>query len=423
MQDTTTENPAASTATNAPDAQSGTKTTETTGTKVPAEPFGRAFLKNNPMPDLISAGSTAAGIFLIFYLLRPVAFRLLRKFSKKTKTRADDMLADLLKEVRWWWVLVVALAIGALLLVIPPNQRAGSLPQWARVIVVVTTALQFLLAIRIVVNYTLDFLLRKNRQPDGSPDPAIQNSMGVMRFIIMVGLSIAIVLVAMENLGIKVTPLLTGLGIGGIAIALAVQNILGDVFASLTIVLDRPFQIGDFIVVGDKMGTVERIGIKTTRVRALSGEELIFGNSDLLSSRVQNFKRMQERRIVFTIGVTYETPATKLRGIPTMIKEAVTRNGGTRFDRSHFKTFGAYSLDFETVYFVKNSDFNNYMDIQQAINIELFERFAAEGIDFAYPTQVEVHRDAASAIVKAKHLLAVHEQESGGTEAQPHKGS
>lgn len=394
MQDTTTENPAASTATITPDAQSGTQTTETTGTKVPAEPFGRAFLKNNPMPDLISAGSTAAGIFLIFYLLRPVAFRLLRKFSKKTKTRADDMLADLLKEVRWWWVLVVALAIGALLLVIPPNQRAGSLPQWARVIVVVTTALQFLLAIRIVVNYTLDFLLRKNRQPDGSPDPAIQNSMGVMRFIIMLGLSIAIVLVAMENLGIKVTPLLTGLGIGGIAVALAVQNILGDVFASLTIVLDKPFQVGDAITVGDKSGTVERIGIKTTRLRATSGEELVFGNSDLLSSRVQNFKRMQERRVAFTLGLVYELSPDKLRRVPQIVRECVESASKVRFDRCHFKSFGAYSLDFECVYFVTTSDYLAFMDAQQSINLAIFERFEKEGIDFAYPTQAQVQRKA-----------------------------
>ncbi|HEX2836635.1 MAG TPA: mechanosensitive ion channel family protein, partial [Phycisphaerales bacterium] len=386
-----------STATNAPDTQTGAqtaKTTETTGTKVPAEPFGRAFLKNNPMPDIISAGSTAAGIFLIFYLLRPIAFRLLRKFSKKTKTRADDMLADLLKEVRWWWVLVVALAIGALLLVIPPNEKAGSLPQWARVIVVVTTALQFLLAIRIVVNYTLDFLLRKNRQPDGTPDPAIQNSMGVMRFIIMVGLSIAIVLVAMENLGIKVTPLLTGLGIGGIAVALAVQNILGDVFASLTIVLDKPFQVGDAITVGDKSGTVERIGIKTTRLRATSGEELVFGNSDLLSSRVQNFKRMQERRVAFTLGLVYELSPDKLRRVPQLVKESVESASKVRFDRCHFKSFGAYSLDFECVYFVTTSDYLAFMDAQQAINLAIFERFEKEGIDFAYPTQAQVQRKA-----------------------------
>lgn len=403
MQDTKIEHPAASTATPPPATEASAPTAHTaptaqtagtTGATVPAEPFGRAFLKNNPMPDMISAGSTAAGIFLIFYLLRPVAFRLLRKFSKKTKTRADDMLADLLKEVRWWWVLVVALAIGALLLVIPPNEKAGSLPQWARVIVVVTTALQFLLAIRIVVNYTLDFLLRKNRQPDGTPDPAIQNSMGVMRFIIMVGLSIAIVLVAMENLGIKVTPLLTGLGIGGIAVALAVQNILGDVFASLTIVLDKPFQVGDAITVGDKSGTVERIGIKTTRLRATSGEELVFGNSDLLSSRVQNFKRMQERRVAFTLGLVYELPPAKLREVPAIVKQAVESASKVRFDRCHFKSFGAYSLDFECVYFVTTSDYLAFMDAQQAINLAIFERFEKEGIDFAYPTQAQVQRKA-----------------------------
>jgi small-conductance mechanosensitive channel len=170
-------------------------------------------------------------------------------------------------------------------------------------------------------------------------------------------------------------------------VALAAQNILGDLFASLSIVLDKPFVMGDFIIVGSQMGTVEKVGLKTTRVRALSGEQLIFANTDLLQSRIQNFKRMQERRVVFTIGVLYETPREKLAEIPRIIREIVESQDGTRFDRSHFKEFGDFSLNFETVYYVQVPDYNVYMDVQQAINLAMFERLAAEGIEFAYPTQ------------------------------------
>jgi small-conductance mechanosensitive channel len=199
-----------------------------------------------------------------------------------------------------------------------------------------------------------------------------------------------VILFALDNLGVAVTPMLTGLGIGGIAIALAVQNILGDLFGSVSILLDRPFVVGDSIQVGDKSGTVERIGIKTTRVRANSGEQLVFANTDLLASRVQNFKRMSERRVQFPIGIAYETPSDRIRALPALIRAAIEKQSPVRFDRCHLKSFGAYSLDYEAVYFVLTPDFKTYMDIQQAINFELFDLFAAQGIEFAYPTQAQV---------------------------------
>ncbi len=151
--------------------------------------------------------------------------------------------------------------------------------------------------------------------------------------------------------------------------------------------LDKPFVIGDFLIIGEFMGRVEQIGLKTTRLRSLSGEQLIFSNSDLLGSRVRNYGRMFERRIVFTIGVTYQTPREQLRRIPTILREAVEHQEQTRFDRSHFKAYGAYSIDFETVYYVLVPDYVAYMDIQQAINLEIHERFEEAGIEFAYPTQ------------------------------------
>jgi small-conductance mechanosensitive channel len=196
-----------------------------------------------------------------------------------------------------------------------------------------------------------------------------------------------VLLLVIDNLGFNITTLIAGVGIGGIAIAMASQQILSDLFASLSILIDKPFKTGDFIIVGELLGTVEKIGLKTTRIRSLSGEELIFSNGDLLSSRIRNYKTMQERRVVFTIGVEYSTPSEKLKRIPQIIRQAVESSEFTRFDRCHFFKYGDFSLNFETVYYVLMADYTKYMDIQQAINLAIFEEFEREGIVFAFPTQ------------------------------------
>jgi small-conductance mechanosensitive channel len=180
---------------------------------------------------------------------------------------------------------------------------------------------------------------------------------------------------------------MASLGVAGIAVALALQNVLSDLFASMSIALDKPFVIGDFIIIGDFMGTVEKIGVKTTRLRSLSGEYLIFANSDMLSSRIRNYTRMHERRIVFSLGVTYNTPYEKLHLIPTMIQKIIEAQEETRFDRAHFASYGDFSLNFEIVYYVLSADYNRYMDIQQAINLAIFKAFEDTGIEFAFPTQ------------------------------------
>ncbi|HSB55513.1 MAG TPA: mechanosensitive ion channel family protein, partial [Gemmatimonadales bacterium] len=198
---------------------------------------------------------------------------------------------------------------------------------------------------------------------------------------------VVLVLLVLDNLGVNISTLMAGLGIGGVAIALATQNILGDLFASLSIVLDKPFVVGDFIVVGDLMGTVERVGLKTTRLRSLSGEQLIFANADLLGSRVRNFKRMSERRVLFDLGVTYETQAATLSRIPAMLREIVDAERGVRFDRAHLRSFDASAVTFEVVYYILDPDYNRFMDTQQRINLAIFRRFEAENVEFAYPTQ------------------------------------
>jgi small-conductance mechanosensitive channel len=208
----------------------------------------------------------------------------------------------------------------------------------------------------------------------------------------------AVVLLTIDNLGYDVTALVAGLGIGGIAVALALQNVLGDLFASLSIILDKPFVVGDFIIVGDMLGVVEKIGLKTTRVKSLSGEQIVFSNGDLLSSRVRNYKKMQERRVAFKFGVLYSTPVDELEKIPGYVKEIIEGLDQTRFDRAHFQAFGASSLDFEIVYYVLGADYNLYMDIQQTINLGIARKLQERGVGFAFPTRtVHLLREEADA--------------------------
>jgi len=206
-------------------------------------------------------------------------------------------------------------------------------------------------------------------------------------FVIKLLLWSIVMLLALDNLGIDVTALVAGLGVGGIAVALAVQNVLGDLFASLSIVLDKPFVIGDFVVVDTLSGTVEHVGLKTTRIRSISGEQIIVSNADLLKSRIRNYKRMQERRVVFAIGVEYRTPAAKLERIPDWLREIVSAQSNLRFDRAHLVSFGDSAIMYEVVYFVTDSDYLRYVDNQQEINLGIVRRFEAEGVRFAYPSR------------------------------------
>ncbi|HUX14265.1 MAG TPA: mechanosensitive ion channel family protein [Spirochaetia bacterium] len=194
----------------------------------------------------------------------------------------------------------------------------------------------------------------------------------------------------LDNLGFKISTVIAGIGIGGIAVALAAQAVLGDLFSYFVILLDRPFELGDFLIFDDVLGSIEKIGLKTTRIRSLSGEQIIVANSILTGSRVRNYKRMERRRIVFTIGVTYDTGSKLLRQIPEIIRAAIESDPRTQFDRAHFAKYGDSSLDFEVVYYVLSAEYNHYMDIQQQVNLDLYERFEELGIEFAFPTRTLV---------------------------------
>jgi len=212
---------------------------------------------------------------------------------------------------------------------------------------------------------------------------AIKNITTILKILLW----ILAVLVVLSNWGINITSLIAGLGIGGIAIALAAQNILQDVFSSFSIFIDKPFKVGDFIVAGDDKGVVENIGIKTTRIKTLQGEELVISNQELTETRVHNFKKMEKRRVAFTLGVAYETPTEKLKKIPEVIKEIISRESLAEFDRAHFKEYGDFSLNYEVVYYISSGDYTEYMDSHQKINFAIKDAFEEMGIEFAYPTQ------------------------------------
>ena len=211
-------------------------------------------------------------------------------------------------------------------------------------------------------------------------------SVNILRFVALLIVWVVAFLMLLANLGVEIMPLVAGLGISGIAVALAVQNVLGDLFASLSIALDKPFRIGDFIITGDEKGTVERIGIKSTHLRSLTGELIVMPNGELLKSRLRNYTNMAERRIAFTISIVYETPPELVREVPGIIERAIRAQPKTRFDRAHFQSLGEYALVFEAVYYVLDKEYGPYMDIQQAINDTVMAEFARRGLAFAYPT-------------------------------------
>lgn len=195
---------------------------------------------------------------------------------------------------------------------------------------------------------------------------------------------VVVVLAVLSNLGVNITAFVASLGIGGIAVALAVQNILSDLFASLAIAVDKPFEVGDSITVGDVTGTVERVGLKTTRIRSLGGEQIVMSNAELLKRTVANFKRLQTRRVLFSFGITYDATADEVAGVPPLVQQLIEADPLLEYVRAHFKGFGQNALNFEVVYRVKDPSYDVYMDRQQALNLALMRALQARGLNFAY---------------------------------------
>ena len=326
------------------------------------------------------AWTLGLAIGIAVYLVLTFTRRLLLRRLERSDVQVGWLkgLREALVRTSPLFLLVVALYAGAFFLPLP-----ATVDRAITSALVIALFLQGALwASHIVVGWIAWYAASRAEQ-----NRAIANALGLIQlFARVVVWSIAFLLI-LNNLGFDVTALVAGLGIGGIAIALAAQNILGDLFASLAIVLDQPFVVGDAVLLGDKTGTVERIGIKTTRIRSLSGEELVVSNADLLASRIHNFKRMAERRVVFTLGIAYGTPAEKLEKLPAMLRAIVEAQELVRFDRAHFRSYGDFALIYEVVYWVLSPDYNVHMDIQQTINFAIYRQLQNEEVEFAYRSQ------------------------------------
>lgn len=336
----------------------------------------RKYLHNTVEDYLIVAGILLVG-GVILRLFKSIVLKRLRKWAEKTETTLDDIAVRGIEKF-----LLPILNLGLIYYALSYLHLSKTVEKWVASSAAVVLTYYLIRILTSMIRQLLEAYVKN--QENG--DVKVKQLRGITVVFNIVIWCIGLVLL-FDNLGYNVTAIVTGLGIGGIAIALAAQNILGDLFNYFVIFFDRPVEIGDFIVVNDKKGTVEHIGLKTTRIRSLSGEQLVMANSSLTGSWIHNFKRMERRRIVFSVGIEYETPYELVKQVSQILKDVVQEQSRVTFDRAHFAAFGNFSLNYEVVYFVETGEYNDYMDIQQTINLRIFEEFSKRGIQFAYPTQ------------------------------------
>lgn len=335
------------------------------------------FLNYNFLNNLIKEYLIALGIFVLIIIalkiFQQVIIRKIKKLADHTRTEFDDLIIKIIDSIGWPFYFFFALFFALKFIEVPEflNKAVFYLLLTAGIYYGVKS-----------VQGLIDFGF--GRIAERKTDPALANLLSKLTKIL---LWVVAVLIIIQNLGYNISTLVAGLGIGGIAVAFAIQNILSDIFSSFSIYFDKPFQVGDFIIIGSDMGTVKKIGVKSTRIQTLQGEELVVSNKELTSTRVHNYKKMQKRRIVFTFGVVYDTSTEKLKKIPVIVKDIIDSIEITETDRVHFNKFGDFSLNFEVVYYLNSSDYNEYMNTQQKINFSIKEQFEKEGIVFAYPTQ------------------------------------
>jgi small-conductance mechanosensitive channel len=337
---------------------------------------------NNDLESWATALAVLFGSTLVMHWLRRFALHRMQALSQRTETVADDLVAKMLRKTYLLILLILSAYLASLALELTDKQR----------LVVSRVAIAALILQLAIWG---DTLLRAWRDHyPGTSDAPRKASRTIVCFMSRLTLWVVAFLMVLDNFGFNITALVASLGVGGIAVALAVQNILGDLFASLSIMLDKPFEIGDFIIVGDVLGSVEHIGLKTTRLRGLGGEQVIFANGDLLKSRIHNHKRMETRRVAFVLRVAYGVSDAQLERVPALIREVVEAEPMAAFERAHFFNYGEWSLNFEVVYHFQSPDYILHMDTQQAILLEIYRRFEREGIQFAHPLSIVRLADA-----------------------------
>ncbi|MBE0570376.1 MAG: mechanosensitive ion channel family protein [Ignavibacteriaceae bacterium] len=338
--------------------------------------LNQTFWGNTVQSYIIAAGIFIIGLIIV-KILQKIVLRRLKKWAEKTETTLDDLLIKSIEKsiipLLFYGVFYSSLTSLTL------HDRASRIVEVASLFVVTFFIIRFISS---TIMFMISYFIKKQERGEEKARQLRGMTVLINIFVWVIG-----IVFLMDNLGFDISAVIAGLGIGGIAIALAAQTILGDLFSYFVIFFDRPFEVGDFITVQDKVGTVEYTGIKTTRVRALTGEQLVFSNTDLTNSRIHNFKKMQERRVVFKLGVVYQTTAAQLEEIPKIVRQIIEAHSDVRFDRGHFASYGDFSLNFEFVYFVSGSEYVKYMDTQQSINLQIYKEFENKGIEFAYPTQ------------------------------------
>src|SRR5690554_5721788 len=336
----------------------------------------RSILSNTVYDYLIAIGIIVIG-FMVIWLFRGPVLRKLQSLTDKTTTNIDDYIVTSIQRfgIPALYVLLVSSALRYLTL----SPRLSLILYYLTIIIITVLIIRF-------ISSTVLVLLTKSVRIQSGGEEKVKQLYGVMVIINVFIWSVGI-LFLLNNLGLNVTAIIASLGIGGIAVALAAQNIVGDIFNYFVIFFDRPFEVGDFVAIDDKSGVIEYVGLKTTRVKTLSGEQLVFSNSDLTNSRIHNFKKMERRRVVFKVEVTYQTTHDQLKEIPKLLTEIVLSQKPVTFDRAHFASYGESSLNFEVVYYVESGQYNLFMDIHQNINLAIYEEFEKRGIEIAYPTR------------------------------------
>ena len=317
--------------------------------------------------------------FLVF--IKKIAEKRLKTFAQKTSTNLDDYLLEMLSSISKIFIFLSAINIGSNTVTL--NENVNSVLSHAFLLILFWLITRWIVLVTNIIFTRYKKIKETNNDMHGVT--AINGLTAISKFIIW----LIFLMLAMDNLGVDITALVAGLGIGGLAIALAAQSILGDLFASLTIMIDKPIAIGDYVVVDNFMGNVKAIGIKSTKLESLTGEEIIISNSDLLNSRLRNYhqSRMKKRRSSMKIGIVYETNSNELKRIQEILREIVKSNPKTEYIRAIFTNFGDFSLDFELTYNVLSPDYETLTEINHEIRLKIFETFEKEGLKFAYPTR------------------------------------
>ena len=351
------------------------------------EMLQREFLHNS-LQAWLTAALTAAVVLFVGLVARRLLLSRIGALASRTTNQIDDMVVGMMGKTQTWFLIALALFAGL---------GPLTLPHRLAVVIVPGIKLVFLWQAGLWLAGAIEFWIKRHLHRRTTTQDrtsiAMINAMGVGAMALI---WILIFITALRTVfGVEITPLITGLGVSGIAVALAVQNILGDILAALAIVFDKPFDVGDAIGVDQISGTVEHIGLKTTRIRSVNGEQIIIGNGDLLKSRLRNYRRQQQRRVVLALDVTYDTPPEMLERIPRIVQEIVTAQNPVKFDRSHVSGFGESAIRIETVYFVLDPDYGKFMDIQQTVLLEVLRRFNAEQVKFAFPSRTVYHEGVA----------------------------